>query len=722
MIEMIEKFIIDYNFDSNLGYSFLALVVLLAFLALCLFRSSWRKWIFRHLKWIAGCVFVVGILIYMIGFNEHGSKNDFLVLFLRSCISSLEMFVSESELIEVGKPLKGNHLYMIVFSITHFMAVFVSAIFILRLFGLRLMSMCRLWLRSLFCKEYNLYVFWGINEKTMIVAESIRDYYQSNGIKEKAYLVFVKMNESGHHHSSRFTFSHFFHSADDGIENYVERIEMLNKGKIKTFVTVTEKTLDIKLADNIAGNDVFNELGLKNLRRCIHNSDKTQFFFLSDYEHKNVEAVYALKKLITGYDRDISAIYCHARENRINRSIFDNFGAENKIYLIDSSMLAVQQIKNSSDSQPVNFVEYDNVTGTVSSVFTSMIIGFGETGRDVFRFLYEFSSFVKKTRKDDDGKDDIIEQDKKFYIVDKHLDELKAKFIVNAPALWNKDSIQWLENMSTEDMQFWSKMKGIIDDLNYVVIAIDEDEAAAFIAVQLFEFAHCYRRNMDNFKIYVRLRDCNNKRMLEQIRKYKINDGEKKIIEAFGTAEEVFAYRNLLEVSTEEKLKEFRKEYDKIYNEISNSLPKETNTENLDAVDKAFKEYYTKEQDRSNVCHIFTKLILAGVADKDKSQEKLNHLISVTSRNERNDYPNLVSEPDKTLFYNLAYCEHLRWNAKMELLGFVYGDKKSMKHKTHNCLMSCNDLIRSDNPYIVNTLKYDKGIVELSIRGLKYKE
>lgn len=204
---------------------------------------------------------------------------------------------------------------------------------------------------------------------------------------------------------------------------------MLNKGKIKTFVTVTEKTLDIKLADNIAGNDVFNELGLKNLRRCIHKSDKTQFFFLSDYEHKNVEAVYALKKLITGYDRDISAIYCHARENRINRSIFDNFGAENKIYLIDSSMLAVQQIKNSSDSQPVNFVEYDNVTGTVSSVFTSMIIGFGETGRDVFRFLYEFSSFVKKTRKDDDGKDDIIEQDKNFILSTSILMNLKRNLL-----------------------------------------------------------------------------------------------------------------------------------------------------------------------------------------------------------------------------------------------------------------------------------------------------
>lgn len=706
-------------------YSSLALIILCAFLALCLFLSSWRRWIFRHLKWIAGCVFITGVFIYMIGFNEEGSRNDILVLFLRSCISSLEMFVSESDLIEVGKHFKENHLYMTLFSITHFMAVFVSAIFILRLFGLRLMSVFRLWLRSLFCNNYNLYVFFGVNEKTLTVAESIRDYYKSKNIGQNAYLVFIKMSAgSGCHHSSRFTFSHFFHTVDDGIEEYVERMEMLNAGKIKTFITITDKIMDIKLAESIAGNDVFDELGLKNLKRCIYKSGKTQFFFLSEDEHRNVESVYAMKKLIAGYEKYISAIYCYARENRINRSIFDDFGSDNKIYLIDSSMLAVQQIKNNSTSQPVNFVEHDNSTGTVSSVFTSMIIGFGETGRDVFRFLYEFSSFVKETNKGEDGKDNIIEQDKRFYIVDKRLDELKTKFIVNAPALKTKKSIQWLENMSTKDAQFWNKMKEIINELNYVVIAIDEDKEAAFIAVQLFEFAHCYRKDLNNFKIYVRLRDINNKRLLEQTRKYIINDGGKefKIIEAFGTEEEVFAYENLLEVSTEEKLKEFKKEYDKIYNEISHNLPKEEKTETLDAVDKAFKQYYKKEQDRSNVCHILTKSILAGVADKDKNQEKLDQLISVTSRNEHNEYPNLVSENDKTLFNNLAYCEHLRWNAKMELLGFIYGDEKSMKHKTHNCILSCNKLIRSDKPYIVNTLKYDKGIVELSIRGLKDKE
>lgn len=164
-----------------------------------------------------------------------------------------------------------------------------------------------------------------------------------------------------------------------------------------------------------------------------------------------------MKKLIAGYERYISAIYCYARENRINRSIFDDFGSDNKIYLIDSSMLAVQQIKNNSTSQPVNFVEYDNSTGTVSSIFTSMIIGFGETGRDVFRFLYEFSSFVKETNKGEDGKDNIIEQDKRFYIVDKRLDELKTKFIVNAPALKTKNPYNGWKICQLKTLSFGAK-------------------------------------------------------------------------------------------------------------------------------------------------------------------------------------------------------------------------------------------------------------------------
>ena len=58
-------------------------------------------------------------------------------------------------------------------------------------------------------------------------------------------------------------------------------------------------------------------------------------------------------------------------------------------------MLAALELKEDGRSHPVNFVDVDTATATVSSVFTALVVGFGETGSDVFKFLYEFSSFIK---------------------------------------------------------------------------------------------------------------------------------------------------------------------------------------------------------------------------------------------------------------------------------------------------------------------------------------
>lgn len=48
-----------------------------------------------------------------------------------------------------------------------------------------------------------------------------------------------------------------------------------------------------------------------------------------------------------------------------------------------------------------------------------MIIGFGETGRDAFRFLYEFGALI-----DVNGN----RNPQKIYVVDEHIDELKGDF------------------------------------------------------------------------------------------------------------------------------------------------------------------------------------------------------------------------------------------------------------------------------------------------------
>ena len=703
---MIERFIYDNDFSPSTPYTALALLALFVILALCLFRSSWRKWIFHYLKWIAASVFAAGIMVYTIGFNWEGSANNLLVLFLRASVSSLEMFVSESDLIEVKEELKKSQLYMTVFSVTHFLAVFVSAIFIIRLFGLRLMSMIRLWLYGVLRSGYECYVFWGVNEKALTVAESMPK-------DNKALLVFVKMPGGKRHHSSRFTFSHFFHTVDDGIEEYVERIERLNKGKLKTFITVADAPVDMAFAESCKSLNPLKKIRLNNLRRCMCKMGKTEFFLLSDDERKNMETVCALKDLLTktGDWSQISTVYCHCRENRLNRSVLkDDKETGPKICLVDSSMLAVRQLMADGGNHPVNFVRRDEATGTVSTVFTAMIIGFGETGRDMFRFLYEFGSFIKETRTGDDGKDDVVEQDKRIYVADGRLRELKTKFIVNAPALADKDSIEWLEGVSTRDAAFWDKMKEIVNALNYVVITVDDDEEAAFIAVQVFEFAHRYRDNMDMFKVYVRLRDDDGKRLLEQISKYRttISGKETKQIEAFGTDKKVFSYSNLNKVSQDKEANLFKDEYGKIYDEISRDWPQDVRKERLDAVTKSFKEHYNSEQNHSNVNHIHTKLALAGIDVNNKNDAKRKRLIKGT-KDDTNE------GCDKALLDNLAYCEHVRWNAKTELLGFVYGEEKLFKRKTHNCLLSCNRLIRSADPYVARTVRFDKAIVELSL-------
>ena len=54
-------------------------------------------------------------------------------------------------------------------------------------------------------KGGKLYVFWDVNENSITVAESIM-------LRPGDLIVFVKVPYSHHeHHSSRFTFSHFFH-------------------------------------------------------------------------------------------------------------------------------------------------------------------------------------------------------------------------------------------------------------------------------------------------------------------------------------------------------------------------------------------------------------------------------------------------------------------------------------------------------------------------------
>lgn len=705
------------------------LVTLLAFVFLIsIFIPKVKITLFRHLKIQAFVIWVCGVVLYMVGFNEHGSAASNIALLLRSCLSSMEMFVSHSDLIEVKEELHGNPTYMALFALTHFCAVAISAIFILRLFGFRLLSWVKIvwaYMLSWLQKDCNYYVMFGVNSNTVALAKSI----SKSKSNEHHYILFINMPQKGHSHAAtRFSFSHFFHSDSNGIDKYLEDIEEIGALLFNSSRSFENPILNSK-ADDVF--KVFKALDFSwavriPLQKLLRNSatgkyrnrnkSKVEYFFLSDEEKDNLQAVTVLQTIQKKeIDHKYSSFYCycHARKSQNNTSMLNDGKLAFMVHIIDTSNLAIQNLKREKDYHPINYVEKDLNAGTVKSGFTGMVIGFGETGRDAFRFLYEFSSFTK----DNQGNPSA----KKIHIIDKDIDELKADFLTEAPALRNKSEIDWWNGQSTHSAAFWDKLKTIIQDLNYIVISIKDDEESVGIATSIFEYAYRYRDNLNRFKIFVRLRNSMREDFLRKHKEFF------NVIVPFGSVMDAFSYETINIDVLEKAAKRFKYRYDILYgakfDAIENGNEEEyadevwlkrrkVYLEETDAVkrkESEIKIWYQEEQDRSNVWHIYTKIALV---NEDVTPESLQ------------------LDSNKQLLQNLSDCEHLRWNAKMELLGFEPAtsedikkedekskDKqrdpwRSLKLRRHECIVDC--LTLHSNPVLAETIPYDESAVKLS--------
>lgn len=437
---------------------------------------------------------------------------------------------------------------------------------------------------------------------------------------------------------------------------------------------------------------------------------------MSDEEKENLQAVTVLQiiqKKEIEHKHSSFYCYCHARKSQNNTAMLNEGNLVFMVHIIDTSFLAVQNLKREKEYHPINFVEKDTNKGTVRSAFTGMVIGFGETGRDAFRFLYEFSSFTK----DNQGNPSV----KKIHVIDKKIDELKSQFLMEAPALKNKAEIDWWKAQSTHSAEFWDKLKTIIQDLNYIVISIKDDEEAVGIATSIFEYAYRNRDDFNRFKIFVRLRKSMREDFLRNHKEFF------EIILPFGSVRDAFSYNTINKDVLEKAAKRFKYRYDVLnggkfdaiengneeeyadeawLNRRSNYL-KENNA--LKRKESEIKIWYQEEQDRSNAWHIYTKVALVN----DGVTPELLQLDS-----------------NKQLLQNLCDCEHLRWNAKMELLGFESATKediktveekskdkqrdpwRSLKLRRHECIVDCQTL--HSNPVLVKTIPYDESAVKLS--------
>ncbi len=656
----------------------------------------------------ASVIFLCGFGLYGIAYCNGTNAGNLVVLLPKVVISSIRMFVSSGDLMELRSPLKSSVLFMTIFTVVHLSALTISAMVLLKVLGYRVESYLRM--RFANVREKTL-VFWGVNENSLMLAESIPD-------KDRCTIIFVDLPKSD------FKRGNLLQGiiGNDGIsKEHIFKLERM--GAYLTKANCRFNDLNSGMPDSSEKKDVYTVMGIKSLRKFVRNVEHVNFYFLSDCEQDNMDNLMAIVKFFGAENIDglpLSRIYCHARYTTLN-NIIDRL--LDKITFVDSSKLSILQLLKDVRHQPANFVEKDTCRGVVTSGFNALVIGFGEVGRDAFKFIYEFSSFIGEGGEP---------APRMINVMDLKLSELKARFLNNSPALRSREDISWWDDMSINSERFWERYMSMVGSVNYIVVALNDDRMAADLAVKLYETAYRYRGDMRNFRIFAAVKDAESAGMLRRASDYyrvKSNreDNGENVIVPFGVYKTLFDSDIFDTEVVAAESKRFSSQYYDIYSAVNRELnpaaaPKPQNV----AAD--IKRDADRQQDISNVRHVYTKLILAGAYGPDGriDDERLAYLQHISKRegmtyvNAQPGVPEML--PAYTLMENLSLCEHLRWNAKMELLGFLplpYNPEtdycgRDYDLKKHECIVPCREL--NAIPKFHATKVFDWAVVELSFR------
>lgn len=627
--------------------------------------------IIDNLKYLALIILVAGFVIYFIGYLQYYDERlNFITLTFRSFLSSIGMFVLQSDLqYFVRDEVIEAPLFLSTFAVIHFLAALISAIFIINFVGIKLIS----WLKMHRAKGQNLYIFWGLNENTVTLAENIHKKKPESGM-----IIFIGTPQDAEIGNQQLSISALINGQSLRKDN-IRRIE-----KIGAVISYCSEELKLPSKDVPLCN-IFKDAGLNSISKIIFKSkDKNiRIFFLSDDQHHNLEYTSLLLKAIEQEDETLNGcshldIYCQARKNKENSVLEKQAYIKSEetlpnVHLIDIANLSIQILKREVDYQPISFVTPITDTATVEDPFTAVVIGFGETGRDAVRFLYEFGAFPNSQ-----GKRSPF----KCYAIDQEMDKLAGTFYNNAPAIKGKSEIELLQ-MNYLSEQFWEWVNDKISTLNYIVISCGDDEVGMQIAIDLLEKAFKTNMSMDHFKIFIRSYSKEKEgRMIEMANFY--NQKAKNHLVVFGMYRDLYTYKNIIDEESVKLAREFYTSY-----VSKKESPQTWEQRHNISVDKGKGAYVTKNrqtvtledingvirkenQDIANYLHMETKLKLAGLSKKSTKA----------------DFDKLSAEQKK----NIAICEHLRWNASHEMLGYVYGETTSDLHKTHSCLKPWQEL------------------------------
>lgn len=684
-------------------------VILLVSFIILLYKTKMLEKISKHIFLLSFIVWILGTVIYIIGFSNP-STNGFSVV-LRAVVSSFKMFVVSNDLARVPQFLQNDASYMSCFALLHFFAAFITFVFIFKTIGYKIKSAFNLYKHAYTraSKGNIVHLFWGVNNASLRMAKSIRSTYSNETI------IFIDIDKE----------------TEDSAQKKVTLSGIVNSITIKN--TELYKLDDVKaMVDHCYDgpselikekrNDIFQALNLKTIGKIVAKSSNCNFYFLSDDEEKNITGALNLleDKIVRTKVGDNSFVYIHARKDA-NNEIFDHYSQYNgssrqmPFKVIDSAYLSVQSLKYDERALPVNCVKPDPVTGLVDTPFTALIVGFGTTGQEAFKFLYEFSAFVDSNHK---------KSPFKCYAIDEKMGKIEGYIREKMPAI-GKNELELVQTSVNSEL-FWNMINSIISDLNYVVINLNDDNLGISLAINIFKCALMKRpASHPMLKIMLRCyKNTSEERMSAVVGALNDSvDGANVEIGMFGTEEQIYTCSNVISEDILNEAKEFNRVYEK--SDLSANQQWELNFGNVQ-IAKVMDKYKISRyhaiydinrrayQNIANALHATTKMTLMGFKTNEVSDERLKLFYGYV--NSRDDYKTnykKCGDKDHELLINIARVEHERWIASHKLMGFTYAADNCIEKKQHKYLCSWDELGE-------NIKSYDCNVVDTTIK-IRYK-
>lgn len=722
----------------------------------------------------------IGWGLYIIAlWSNYGDDGNLAEVLGYSAMASLDMFlfdINGNILDNIGDSIDGFNSSVIkgCIIITAIFAAFSSLSIVIKLFLNRLLSSIDVSKAHIDDQHNHIYVFWGINDKTKTLANSIKKN------DDRCYIIYVEKIDSESNET-------------DGVANIVNFVSP-NKSKIgptelderSLCLYATADLTEVKSDENLwyhigleQAERLFKELSefkpniespKENLTREEHYNAKNRIhiFFISDDRDKNISDGLCIVKNFTilseaneSFKNVEKVIYCQTRRDSVTSIIEDsrtNIDNHVEVRVIDESVLSVEGLKENIDFHPINFVDIEindkkNI-GTVKNPFTSLIIGFGESGRDSLRFLYEFGAFLSPTP------DVSIRSAFNSFVVDPKMSELGAHFKANNPALFKQNSDVNISFYDSNDKSstFYRILDNIASSVNYIVVAVGDDETNITVAVNVLKYIRRTRENLDKLVILVRAYNQDSFSHLNGIADHynKVLKKEAKghtIFKIFGQLDEIFTYDKIVANSFKRRAIEFYESYDSAYvlTEEGQSYggkktswqerrKKALSSNKMSDIDDLRRK---ESQDYSNAWHALTKLkiIDAVLTEYCGNTRDIRIAKLLSDRMFCQDYDVSIREMSPTeisypkldyqfeenfksiisiLMTNLAKTEHLRWIAAHEALGYIYGVKKDRItkdtiHKWHSCMVPWEALDLMPASY---TRLYDYLVIETTLKLL----